>query len=68
MWEGLFRVGAGGQRTPLSDRLLHSVTLTLSSPVGGMPTGVQPIAFETVALHDPGLAVREKSTFILPTH
>jgi len=21
MWEGLFRVGAGGQRTPLSDRL-----------------------------------------------
>ena len=22
MWEGLFRVGAGGQRTPLSDRLL----------------------------------------------
>ena len=23
MWEGLFRVGAGGQRTPLSDRLRH---------------------------------------------
>lgn len=47
---------------------VHSVTLTLSSPVEGMPSGVQPIAFETVALHDPGLAVREKSTFILPTH
>ena len=24
MWEGLFRVGAGGQRTPLSDRLRNS--------------------------------------------
>jgi hypothetical protein len=23
MWEGLFRVGAGGQRTPLSDRLRY---------------------------------------------
>jgi hypothetical protein len=33
-----------------------------------MPSGVQPIAFETVALHHPSLAVREKSTFILPTH
>ena len=25
MWEGLFRVGAGGQRTPLSDRLPYNV-------------------------------------------
>lgn len=45
---------------------VHTVTLTLSSPLEGMPSGVQPIAFETVALHDPSLAVREKSTFILP--
>ena len=33
MWEGLFRVGAGGQRTPLSDRLrtknLRAVQLLL---------------------------------------
>lgn len=47
---------------------VHTVTLTLSSPFEGMPSGVQPIAFETVAVHDPGLAVRENSTFILPTH
>ena len=47
---------------------VHTVTLTLSSPLEGMPSGAQQIAFETVALHDPGLAVREKSTFILPTH
>lgn len=38
---------------------VHTVTLTLSSALEGMPSGVQPIAFETVALHDPGLAVRE---------
>jgi len=31
-----------------------------------MPSGVQPIVFETVALHDASLAVREKGTFILP--
>jgi len=29
---------------------------------------VQPIAFETVALHDSDLVVREKSTFILPSN
>ena len=47
---------------------VHTVTLTLSSPLEGMPSGAQPIAFETVALHDRSLAVREMSTFILPTH
>lgn len=26
MWEGLFRVGAGGQRTPISDRLQLDAT------------------------------------------
>ena len=29
MWEGLFRVGAGGQRTPLSDRLPQYVAFVL---------------------------------------
>jgi hypothetical protein len=47
---------------------VHTVTLTLSSPLEGMPSGAQPIAFETLALHDRSLAVREMSTFILPTH
>lgn len=47
---------------------VHTVTLTVSSPLEGMASGVQPIAFKTVAVHDPSLAVRENSTFILPTH
>ncbi|HNH63666.1 MAG TPA: cytochrome c oxidase accessory protein CcoG, partial [Thauera aminoaromatica] len=54
---GEFTVGPGQ---------VQSVTLTLSSPFEGMPSGVQPIVFETVALHDASLAVREKGTFILP--
>ncbi len=46
---------------------VQAVALTVSSPLAGMPAGVQPIAFETVAVHDARLAVRERSTFILPT-
>lgn len=42
------------------------VTLTVSSPHDGTRAGAQPIEFETVALHDDHLAVRAKSTFILP--
>lgn len=72
-----FRVGVsglpglrieGGAEFAVEPGRVHTVTLTLSSPLEGMPSGVQPIAFETVALHHPSLAVREKSTFILPTH
>lgn len=45
---------------------VQAITLTVSSPLADMPSGVQPIAFETVAVHDARLAVRERSTFILP--
>ncbi|AVR88347.1 MULTISPECIES: cytochrome c oxidase accessory protein CcoG [Thauera] len=46
---------------------IHTVSLTVSSPTADGLSGAQPIAFETVALHDEDIAVREKSTFILPT-
>lgn len=74
---GQFRIGVSGlpglriegaSEFVVGPGRVHTVTLTLSSPFEGMPSGVQPIAFETVAVHDPGLAVRENSTFILPTH
>ena len=58
----------GGTEFGVEPGRVHTVTLTLSSPLEGMPSGAQPIAFETVALHDRSLAVREMSTFILPTH
>ena len=47
---------------------IRSVTLTVSAPARDMPSGIQPITFETVALHDPDRAVRENNTFILPSN
>ena len=45
---------------------IRTVSLTVSSPTADGFSGVQPIEFETVAMHDENTVVREKSTFILP--
>ncbi len=45
---------------------IQPLSITVSAPGEGMPSGIQPIHFEIVAKHDAATRVQEKSSFVLP--
>lgn len=61
---GLEIVGAGEFTVDAGS--IQPVSLTLAAPVARESSGIRPIEFGIVAVHDPAVRVREKSSFVLP--
>ncbi len=56
----------GAQEFSAEPGSIRPVSITVSAPGEGMPSGIQPIRFEIVGKDTPAVRVQEKSSFVLP--